>query len=245
MYDLESISDYYKIEDDFDMVYMQHNYLVAKDYFVGDAFLELGCATGESTLATLQFAKSIDVVEGSQKNIDITKKKLEDLGDKAKDVEVNFYESYWEEHDYEDNAYSDILFFRGLEHLENPTPTLEKMHAAVKPGGRCHIVVPNANSLHRKIGVQMGMLDEVHQLNERDKQVGHYKVYDLYLLIETLKKHNFRIVDWRGVMLKVLPNGMMMDLTRDNKDLIKGFFEVGKELPDKCAELYICVEPVK
>ncbi|PIW36741.1 MAG: hypothetical protein COW24_03590 [Candidatus Kerfeldbacteria bacterium CG15_BIG_FIL_POST_REV_8_21_14_020_45_12] len=240
---LDEIAHYYKIEDDFDMVYMQHNFIVAQDYFVGEKFLELGCATGESTLASMHFAKQIDVVEGSPVNIDITKKKVEAQNMPA--VTVNFQEAYWEDFSFEENSYSDVLFFRGLEHLKDPAPVMKNIFKALKPGGRCHIVVPNANSLHRKIGVNMGLLKEVHELNDRDKSVGHERVFDLYTLLETVKSFDFEVVDWRGVMLKVLSNGQMQELCKDNENLIKGFFEVGKELPDRCAELYMAITPKK
>ncbi len=240
---LDEIADYYKIEDDFDMVYMKYNYHVAQDYFVGDTFLELGCATGESTLATMHYAKTIDVVEGSPVNIETTKKKVEQQN--MPEVTVNFTEAYWEDFDYPENHYSDVLFFRGLEHIKEFAPVMEKIHKTLKPGGRCHIVVPNANSIHRKIGVNMGLLKEVHELNDRDKTVGHQRVFDLYTLLETVRSFDFEVVDWRGVMLKVLSNNQMQELCKDNDELIKGFYEVGKELPDKCAELYMAITPTK
>ena len=44
---LDNIAQYYKIEEDFDIVFMWYNFVVAHEYFIGDTFLELGCATGE------------------------------------------------------------------------------------------------------------------------------------------------------------------------------------------------------
>jgi len=237
---LDNIAQYYKIEEDFDIVFMWYNFVVAHEYFIGDTFLELGCATGESTISLLKFASVIDVVEGSKINIDVTKKKL-GLVPKYNTV-VNFYKNFWEEFDYKNNYYTDILFFRGLEHIENPSIVLKRLYHALKPGGRLHIVVPNAQSLHRKIGVSMGLLKEIHELNERDKRVGHKRVFDISTLIEVVQSNEFRVVDWCGVMLKILSNKQMQKLCRDDLSLARAFFEVGREIPDKCAELYLCAE---
>ena len=237
---LDDIAQYYKIEEDFDLVFMKYNFIVAHEYFVGDTFLELGCATGESTLSLLKFASTIDVVEGSKINIDVTKKKL-DLLPKHNTI-VNFYKNFWEEFDYKDDYYTDILLFCGLEHLDNPGLVLKRLYGALKPGGRLHIVVPNAHSLHRKIGVSMGLLKEIHELNERDKMMGHKQVFDISTLIEIVRSNKFNVLDWRRVMLKVLSNIQMQKLYRDNPSLIQAFFEVGRDIPDKCAELYLCAE---
>ena len=109
------------------------------------------------------------------------------------------------------------------------------------PNGRLHIVIPNALSLHRRVGVYAGYLKEPHELNDRDKEVGHVKVYDRFEIVELLKKSAFNILDFQGVLLKPLPNSDMMAMYKKNPDLIQAFFDVGKELPDYCAEIYMCV----
>lgn len=133
------------------------------------------------------------------------------------------------------------MFFSGLEHISKDDA--EKILCTIKnwlrPDGRLHIVVPNAYSLHRRVAWYMGIIDDVHEFSERDKLLGHKRVYDRETLFKELKKCGYKIIHWEGIFLKPLPNSMMMQL---NENIIRGFYEVGKELPDYCAHIYVVCE---
>jgi SAM-dependent methyltransferase len=244
MNDLDDIADYYKIEDDFDMIFMKYNFEVAEKYFFGKTFLELGCATGESTIKMLDYADTIDVVEGSIKNIETSQKKINRLQSSVSS-RVKFHHSDWFAFDYALSHYSDIVFFRGLEHLSEPDRLLKQIKGSLTEDGRIHIVIPNALSLHRKIGVSMGLLKSTYELNERDKKVGHFKVYDRHQVEELLRKAGYEIITWKGIFLKMLPNDEMLRLYKNNPEFIKALFSIGNEFPEQCAEIYICAKPKK
>jgi hypothetical protein len=91
----------------------------------------------------------------------------------------------------------------------------------------------------------MGLLKEPHQLNERDHKVGHFKVYDLNQIKHLIKKSRFKLISWHGIMLKPLPNKDMLKIYQENPKFVQGLYEVGKELPSLCAELYVCATLAK
>ena len=237
--DLESIAQNYSLSNDFDEILLAYNMQTVKPYFKGDQFLELGCATGESTRDLLPFISSMHVVEGAQKNIDVTKEKIANMP--GADV-VTYEQAFWEDASYTDGAYSDIIWFRGFAHITQPDELLRKLGPALESGGRIHIVIPNAFSLHRRLGVYAGFLKDPHELNERDHRVGHVAVYDRFQLTQIITDAGFRVVAFHGVMLKPLPNSDMMKYQNERPELIDALFQAGKELPDYCAELYMCIE---
>ncbi|MGB5139903.1 MAG: hypothetical protein WBP29_15325, partial [Candidatus Zixiibacteriota bacterium] len=99
-----------------------------------------------------------------------------------------------------------------------------------------HLTVPNANSLHRKIGVAMGMIPSLTSLSERDHMIGHKRVYTLDLLSKHLEEAGYEIEVFQGIYLKPLTHA---DMERWPMDRINAFYEVGKEFPEICAELYV------
>ena len=135
-----------------------------------------------------------------------------------------------------------MVFFQGREYLdkEMALKVLNKIRSWIEPSGRLHVVVPNAFSLHRKIAYYMGIINDVHELSERDKMYGQKKpVYDKETLFNELKECGFTVTHWEGIFLKPLPNVMMMNL---DEKIIRGFYEISKELPDYCAHIFATCE---
>jgi len=233
---LDEIASFYT-EEDFDSVLLYYGLKIFEKQRRGDTFLELGCSLGISTTFLLSYALSLDVVEGSIKNIEKAKTRV------GNNDKVRFYHSLWEDFNYPKNKYSDIIWFRGMEHISNPEVVLKKIRSSLISGGRLHITVPNALSLHRRLGSLMGLLRDPWSLSERDKALGHFKVYDRFKLISLLKENGYQIIHWEGIILKPLPNSKMLELYKENPKLIEALFEIGKELPDYCAEIYVCAIP--
>lgn len=240
---LDKIAKFYKPEKDFDNCLIERGFDVAKDYFGHGNFLELGCATGQSTIRLLCYVDRLDVVEGSTVNIRKTQDKIKFLARTKrwlKKKEVNFFCCDWRGFSFPRRKYSDVIWFHGLEHVLSPTAILSSARESLIPGGRLHVIVPNADSFHRKLGVALGLLKDVHQLNQRDKKVGHATVYDYEQVSQLLKKNGFKIDHWHGIFFKLFSNKIMMDLTKKIKGLDKALFDLGKDFPANCAELYIC-----
>jgi SAM-dependent methyltransferase len=196
----------------------------------GDHVLEMGCATGELTSLVAPLAKRYDVVEGSARNVEVAS---------ARVPNARFFTSLWE--DFEPTErYTDILLVCALEHVAEPVPVLSRSAAWLAPGGRLHVVVPNADSLHRLVGVEMGILARRDDLSASDHRIGHRRVYDLDGLLADVKAGGLRPVHWQGIFLKVLSNAQMLGW---DWSLIHALHGAGQHLPAHCAELYVVAEP--
>jgi 2-polyprenyl-3-methyl-5-hydroxy-6-metoxy-1,4-benzoquinol methylase len=221
-------------ENDFDYWLIQYDFKSLNHFLLGDKVIELGCGRGILTNKLSEVCKELLVVEGSKNNINFAKKILKDKRN------IDYYHSLWQKFDYPSNV-SDIVFSMGLEHLDrkNAITILKKLKNCLQEDGRLHIIVPNANSLHRKVAYYMGIISDVHEFSERDKLYGHKRVYDKDMLYSELKECEYNVTHFEGIFLKPLPNSMMIEF---KEEIIKGFGEISKEYPDESAHLYVVCE---
>jgi len=222
-------------EKDFDYWLINFDFEALSKFIIGEKVIELGCGKGVLTEKLAKVCKEVTAVEGSMENINYVQRKLKDYSN------IYYCHSYWEEFEHKNSDISDVVFFMGLEHLnkEAASNVLSKIKNWLRSDGKLHITVPNAYSLHRRVAWYMNAIKDVHEFSERDKLFGHKRVYDKETLFKELKDCGYRILHWEGIFLKPLPNNGMMDL---NEKIIRGFYEVGKELPDYCAHIYAVCE---
>jgi len=216
-------------DEEFDYFTKRLHVEVIGPWLHGDHVLEMGCATGELTSLMAPLAQRYDVVEGSPRNV---------AAAEARVPGARFFTSLWEDF-APDDLYSDILLICALEHVAEPVPILDRAATWLRPGGRMHVVVPNAGSLHRLVGVEMGILSRPDELSESDHRIGHRRVYDVHGLLDDVSAAGLRPRHWQGIFLKTLSNAQMLGW---DWALIHALHAVGQRLPDRCAELYVLGE---
>jgi 2-polyprenyl-3-methyl-5-hydroxy-6-metoxy-1,4-benzoquinol methylase len=172
---------------------------------VGSRVLELGYGDGIVTAALVKSGCELTVLEGSAT-----------LVDRARQAHptVNCVHSLFEDF-RADRAYDVILASHVLEHVDDPQAILRLISSWLVETGKIIIVVPNRNSLHRQLAVLMGLQPELDTLSKRDLLVGHQRVYSLEGLEEDIRGAGLRPIESVGFFLKVLPNAMMLDYSRD------------------------------
>ena len=175
----------------FDFKLAEFNYLTIKHYFKGKIALELGPAIGQMTKYLVSHFDKIHVVEGSKELLDQI----------PKYNNVIKHHSYFEEFKTEIN-FDTIIMGHVLEHLEHPIEVLKLVYKWLADDGVLIISVPNAKSLHRLAAVEMGLLDTEYDLNERDRELGHYRVYDLLKLKRHARQAGFKVFESGSIFLK-------------------------------------------
>jgi SAM-dependent methyltransferase len=123
-----------------------------------------------------------------------------------------------------------VLVLHVAEHVDDPVALLAHLRDWVRPGGRLVVVVPNAESLHRRLAVDMGLQPRLDTLSPRDQLVGHQRVYTLDGLRADVAAAGFDCVAELGWFLKTLPNSMMLDYA---PELLEALFTVSSELPPR------------
>ncbi|MCU1345006.1 MAG: class SAM-dependent methyltransferase [Acidimicrobiia bacterium] len=132
--------------------------------------------------------------------------------------------------------FDQLIAIHVLEHVDDPAVVLARIRDWINPGGRLLITVPNAGSIHRRIGVELGMLERTDQLNEGDHALGHHRVYDAAGFHDDLVNAGWRIDRAGGFHLKMVSNAQMAQW---DDALLSAAFEVSLGLPQEiCADLW-------
>lgn len=200
-------------------------------FFRGRNCLELGCADGQMTRHLVRHFDEVYAVDGSERFIAAVRTTI---------PQAKAFASLFEE--FQPNrTFDTVVLAHVLEHVQDPIEILRKAKSWVASGGCLLITVPNAESIHRRIGVIMGMLGRLTDLNEADVSVGHRRVYSAATLAEDLAQAGLRITHREGVFFKPLSNAQIEAAW--NTELMDAFYELGKQFPDLCAELLVVAEP--
>jgi len=207
---------------------------LAKNIVLNKDVLNLGLGNG-LTSAKLEFlVKSQTVLEGS-------KRIIESFSFSSK--KTIFIESYFENYTT-DKKFDVILANHVLEHVDNPIKLMKnKFHEWLSDDGIAFITVPNAKSIHRLIGKQMGIIDSEYSLNNSDIKAGHKRVYDIDKLKKDIREANCEIVDIGGYNIKMVSLVQMKDWSQE---LLDAIFKVSKEMPPEiCANIWVKVKKKK
>lgn len=202
------------------------------EYFKGKNCLELGCADGLWTENLLEKFNRIVAVDGDKEMISEIKKRL---NSKKLEVVYSKFEKYSPK-----EKFNTIIMAHILEHVEDPVFIFQKAKKWLEKDGVMLICVPNADSLHRQAGVEMGLLKKVNGLNDLDNKLGHRRVYTWESLRKDIKKSGLKIKKMGGVFLKPLTHSQIEKWWTE--EMISAFFELGKKYPKIAAEIWAVCE---
>jgi SAM-dependent methyltransferase len=124
-----------------------------------------------------------------------------------------------------------------LEHVDDPVEVLKKTRTWLLPDGLAIFTVPNATSLHRRIGVEMGMLKRVTDPSEQDRVTGHQRVFDAARLHADIAEAGFVVLEEGGFNLKLVSQAQMTGWPESLHDAI---YRVSRRCPaELCSNLYV------
>lgn len=221
---------YMKEQIDFDKRLIGMRYETLKPHLKGPAGLEMGPAEGEMTRLLMDDFESLTVVDGAAEL-------LERIPDAPKLTKVHaLFEQY-----SPSRQFDSIVMEHILEHVEDPVALLRRVKGWLKPGGRLLVGVPNAGSVHRLVAVKMGLLKEAGELNARDLALGHRRVYTWAALRADLERAGLAVQQMKGVFFKPVSNQQIQD--HWDERMIRGFYELGADLPELAAEISVVCSP--
>ncbi len=182
--------------------------------------LELGYGDGIVTRALVEDGREVTVVEGAATLIERLKQTWP--------TQVHACHALFEAFDPGAARFDAIIASHVLEHVADPVALLERLRNWLAPGGRLLVVVPNRESLHRRLAVIMGLQPALDSLSARDGVVGHRRVYSLATLRHDIEEAGYTERSSRGFFLKPLANSMMLDYS---PQLLSAMNEISGELP--------------
>lgn len=200
--------------------------VLIKNLIGGDA-VQLGLGDGFVAANLAKYYSRLVVVEGSEEVI---------RSNYDKNAGYTVVHSMFE--DYQPEQKFDIVLGNHvLEHVDHPVAVLKTVNKWMKPAGRAIFTVPNATSLHRRIGVEMGLLGVLHEFNQQDIELGHQRVYNSYQFTQDIREAGYTILESGGYMIKLVSNKQMKDWP---KELLRAIFKTSLTLPaEVCSNLSV------
>lgn len=191
--------------------------------------LELGFGQGVNLHHLLRVAERLTIAEGSEAVLESARPLCE-----AAPIEVVLVHTLFEEMVF-DERFDTIYANNVLEHLADPVAILKSLSRFLKPHGVVIVAVPHADSLHRRLGVTMGLIEHTNSLGDLDRRLGHRRVYTQALLRDHLLAAQLEIVESGGAICKPLASFQLEGLS---PDALTGLCRLGHDLPELSANLY-------
>ena len=198
-------------------------------FFCGSTCLELGSSDGQGTARLLQEFNSVTAVDGSRSAI-------RDLKTRLASPRLETICSNFEDLDL-DQRFDTVILAHVLEHVENPQEVLAIGAHHLNDQGVLIVDVPNAMSLHRQMGVLMGLLETETSLNEADRSIGHQRVYTPDSFRAEVLSAGLEIHHFGGLFLKLLANHQIESAFDAAQRA--ALLELGRKHPDISSEIYI------
>lgn len=195
--------------------------------------LELGVGHG---LTCHRFGRHFDhyeVVDGSRAVLDAFHKNYPDSS-------AISHQAYFEKFN-PGRLYDLIVMGFVLEHVDDPALILRRYRGFLSKGGRIVVAVPNAESLHRRFGNAAGVLEDMMELGDGDKALGHLRLFTTASLTTLLEETGYRVTSRNGIFLKPFTTAQLKTLDL-SADIINAMCEVGCGYPELSAALLFQAE---
>ncbi len=226
---LDRIAKVHDTHKDFDGVIANYTGRLIAPLVKGKKVLEAGCSTGVITPMLLEYAKELDVVEGSTIYSKLVEEKYKGL--------LKMHACLFEEYDSQEE-YDSVLFLGVLHHLTDPVKFVKHAASWLKPGGELFITVPNMTSFHRELGVTMKVVESIYDASERNVFASQPGRFDKGSLDKVVLDAGLEIIESSGFFFKPFPHGVMSRIDLPST-ILDGLFEMGIRYPHLACQLYI------
>ena len=196
------------------------------------SLLELGLGHGITAERLSKHFTRYVVVEGSEQVIS-------QFRASHGDVKVEIVQDYFENFET-DERFDAISMGFVLEHVDEPARLLHGYQRFLRRGGAIFIAVPNAESLHRRLGKEAGMLGELTTLSAADHAQGHQRYYTLERIEAEVRDAGLRVMEREGVYLKPFTSSQIEAL-RLPPQVYRALMVVGSGYPELCNSVFLKV----
>ena len=200
-----------------------------------ESLLELGLGHGFTAELFATACNRHVIVDGASTVIDRFKQKNPNF---TGELVLDHFETYTPA-----EPFDVIVMGFVLEHVDDPDLILKRYRQFLKPGGKMYVAVPNAKSMNRRMGLELGLIDDIYSLNANDIALGHKRQFCLDTLRATVRNAGYRVTHEEGIYLKPLPLATLKTL-QNFQDNLEAMCKVGIEFPELCVGLLMEVLPV-
>ena len=200
----------------------------------GTSLLELGIGHGHSARRFVTAFPRYVVVEGSAKMIDRFRAQP---GTETIEVVQGMFEEFTTT-----EKFDVIVMGFVLEHVTDPDRILKRFRDFLAPGGSLFVTVPNAESMHRRLGYEAGLLDDLMKLSDADRQLGHQRLFTVASLRRSVEAAGYEIRAVEGLFLKPITTSQIKALNL-SEPVLQAMLKVGVAYPELSAGILVQASP--
>jgi 2-polyprenyl-3-methyl-5-hydroxy-6-metoxy-1,4-benzoquinol methylase len=194
--------------------------------------LEIGCSDGMMSELLAVRVKRLEVIEAAKAFVDLLRaRNLPNVIAHHSLIE-NFHPA--EKFDY-------VFATWVLTHVADLKTVFSRIKRVLAPGGLLFVAVPNVRVLSRQLSLHMGLIGDLLELTENDRNHGHVRAFDRATLNRELTANGFESLAQGGLMLKPLADFQMDQLYEKgvlHDAHVEGLFQLGCLYPDLASAIY-------
>lgn len=140
-----------------------------------------------------------------------------------------------------EKAFDCIVLSSLLHEVPDPAALLASARALCAKNTTLHIYLPNANSFHRLLAREMGLIKDIHELSATQSQMQQSATYDSETLGALLKGAGLDVLETGSFFIKPFTHAQMAALREQGlltDAMLEGLYAMGRHLPDIGSELY-------
>jgi len=145
-----------------------------------------------------------------------------------------------------DGSPFDLIVVASLLHeVPDPALLIRSLSRWCHAGTVVHFNVPNAGSVHRRLGVAMGVLESTTSQTAMQRRMQQRRAYDLHALQQELQRSGLVPREWGGLLLKPFGHAQMQQMIDHGvltSSALDGLVRLGREMPELSAEIWVEAE---
>lgn len=139
-----------------------------------------------------------------------------------------------------------LIILSGLLHeVEDPSVMLKAIEEISNPNTIVHINVPNANSFHRLLALESGMINNTTEFSHNNKIFQQHSIFTMDTLISCIKNslnYDIEILDSGSYWIKPFTHKQMLMMMNENiidENILDGFEKMIKYMPELGSEIFV------
>lgn len=202
--------------------------------------LEVGCGLNPLFNFFTDF-ELLTILEPTEMFYDKT---VEDIAKRNLDDKVEIFPNFFEDSiEAVDSKQYDLIIISALIHeIGDLNSFFLRLKELVKPGTVVHIDVPNGNSLHRLLAVEMGLIQSQMEMSDFNIQFQQNRVFDVDSLEKLVTGYDFEVIEKGSYFIKPFTHAQMQKMMDNNiidTKVLDGFYNLIKHFPGLGSEIYI------